>query len=95
MAEVLIIQVPNNCVQYKEDIRRFVDAMLHKLGKNAEKKGRWETVSMEDALLGIERELQELEEAVKLGNTVDTLLEAADVANWAMIGASIIIERGK
>lgn len=91
----LIIQVPANCEQYKEDIRRFVDAMLHKLGKNAEKKGRWETVSIEDALLGTERELQELEEAVGLGNTVDTLLEAADVANWAMILASIVIERGK
>lgn len=91
----LLINVPANCEQYKEDIRRFVDTMLYKLAKNAGKKGRWETVSMEDAMQGIERELRELEDAVQAGNTVEVLLEAADVANWAMIAASIVIERGK
>lgn len=40
-------------------------------------------------------EVGELEEAVAGGNLIEILTEAADVANMAMIIASIATERGK
>lgn len=90
----LIIQVPTNCEQYKEDIRRFVDMMLYKLGKNAHK-GRWEAMSVDDAFTRIQEELEELNQAIRGGNSIEIQMESADVANFALILSSVVIERGK
>lgn len=87
------ITIPSECAQYAHDIRRFVDAMLFKLEKNAEK-GRWETYSVQDAFSLMQKEVEELFRELG-GNSMKVVMEAADVANFAMIVASIAVERGK
>lgn len=94
MAEVLITSIPEECAQYKEDIRRFVDAMIYKLQIHAGK-GRWEHLKIEDVLPKLYGEVNELEVAIRKGNSVEIQLEAADVANYALIAAAITVERGK
>lgn len=91
---VLSVNLPEEVVAYREDIRRFLDAMIYKLRLNAHK-GRWENDGVEDRLPKLLEEFEELKEAVEGGNMIETLLEAADVANFAMIIAAIAVERGK
>lgn len=79
---------------YEQDFRRFVDAMLYKIKKNGHK-GRWDTLSLKDAVDLLKGELAELEVAISDGNRVEIELEAADVANFALIIASIAVEKGK
>lgn len=79
---------------YDDDLRRFVDAMKYKLRRNAHK-GRWSDVNLNEALHLLKKEVAELEEAIKDGNRIEIELEAADVANFAMIVSAIAIERGK
>lgn len=80
--------------QYEDDIRRFVDAMRYKLRKNAHK-GRWEDTDLDEALNLLRKEVEELHGAIIGGNMIEILLEAADIANFAMIVSAIAIERGK
>lgn len=70
------------------DVQRFVDAMVYKLHKNSHK-GKWENLDIEDAIRLLKEEVVELQESVKTGNFVEMLLEAADIANFAMMVASI------
>lgn len=88
------IHLPLECEPYAQDIRRFMDAMVYKIKKNAHK-GRWQDLSVADALDLLREEVRELEEAVKDGNRIEIELEAADVANFALIVSAIMIERGK
>jgi len=81
-------------VEYAGDFRRFTDAMAYKMVLNKHK-GRWEDVNLEEMLKRLKDEVDELEEAIGTKNMVEILLEAADVANFAMIVASVAIERGK
>lgn len=90
----LVTSLPEEVQQYRDDIRRFVDAMVYKLRVH-HKKGRWEEMPLERALELLRGEVQELDTAVKEGNLLEILTEAADVANYAMIIASIATERGK
>jgi len=90
----LTIEIPSEVLQYREDIRRFVDAMVYKL-KVHHRKGRWEDLTAESQIANLKGEVTELEEAVKNGNLVEVMLEAADVANYGLIIASIVMERGK
>lgn len=90
----LIINLPDEVVVYEHDIRRFVDAMVHKLRRNA-KKGRWEDLTAEGAFDLMSTEMGELEKAMTEGNVVEVLLESADVANFGLILSAIAIERGK
>lgn len=94
MSNSLIINLPPEVEPYREDIRRFVDAMVFKL-KVHHRKGRWEEKTIAEYLPLLDGEVQELQEAVKQGNMVETLLEAADVANMALIVSAIAVERGK
>jgi len=64
-----------------------MQAMIFKLDKNAGK-GRWQDVDIIGYLAKLSLEFKELEEAIQQGNTVNILLEAADVANFALIIAS-------
>jgi NTP pyrophosphatase (non-canonical NTP hydrolase) len=68
--------------------------MVYKLGRNSHK-GRWENLNLEDILEKLEAERDELVESVARGNMVEILLEAADVANFALIIASMVVERGE
>lgn len=89
----ITVSIPPECEGYANDIKRFVDAMVYKLKKNAHK-GRWEGLTVDDILKKLVGEYQELHDAIYVegGNTVETLLEAADVANFAMIIATMFIE---
>ena len=74
--------------QYAGDIQQFVSLMLHKLHKNVHK-GRWEGVNTGDAFIYLSDEVIELYDALRAKNAEETYLECADVANFAMIIASI------
>lgn len=88
------IAVPEALADYEHELHRFFDAMLYKLAKNAAK-GKWESYQLGDALRLLEGEIVELKEALEARNTVEIVLEAADVANFALITANIAIDRGK
>ena len=80
---------------YDKELAIFSSIMRWKLEKNAHK-GRWEDIGPERALELLDAEVQELKQAVQnrrmLGaGTPDILLEAADVANQALILAMILI----
>lgn len=71
---------------FREEVRKFAHAMEYKLAKN-DHKGGWENVSIEELLTLLEKEVKELKQAIIDGNDVDIQLEAADVANFAMMAA--------
>lgn len=83
--------------QYAPDIHMFVGLMLEKLQKNVHK-GRWEHLPLGIAWQLITGEMKELRDELNKSrldiNIDDTIREAADVANFAMIIASIV-QRGK
>jgi hypothetical protein len=88
------INLPRELDGYEEDLRRFFDAMVFKLRKNAHK-GRWEGYSLEQVVELLDVEALELRRAVNMDNCVEITLEAADVANFALIISAIGIERGR
>jgi NTP pyrophosphatase (non-canonical NTP hydrolase) len=90
----LVIEIPNEVLPYRDDIRRFVDAMVFKL-KVHHKKGRWEGKTVGEYVPLLEGEVAELKEAIEGGNLIEIFLEGADVANMALIAVSIATERGR
>jgi hypothetical protein len=90
----LLIAIPKEVQQYKNDIRRFVDAMVFKLRKHANK-GRWEGGNISQYVIKLHGEVAELEVAVSERNTMEIMAEAADVANYAMIINSMAVENGQ
>jgi len=89
----LVLFFPPELEPMRLDVRRFIEAMLYKLRKNA-KKGRWERVDINKAFDLMLGEVEELRSAVAENNSVEILLEGADCSNFAMIIASIAIEKG-
>ena len=90
----LQIDIPLDVAPYREDIRRFVNAMVYKLKRNAHK-GRWKDGTTKRYFELLQGEVAELSDSIDEGNLIEQLLEAADVANMALIIASIAVERGK
>lgn len=90
----MTLYIPPEVEPYKDDIRRFVDAMIYKLRRNA-RKGRWEKVDLTKAMELLRDEVHELHVAIDEGNTTEIVLEGADVANFALIATAIALERGK
>lgn len=88
------VAIPGEMAEYAPHIRRFVDAMVYKLKLNAHK-GMWESYRDTEAVGLLQKEVTELQEAVLDGNMVEIILEAADVANFAMITAAIAIGDNK
>lgn len=86
------IPLPPECEQYAPEISRFVEAMVYKLKVHA-KKGKWEKYAIDVALAKLDGEVLELREAVAGRSMVETLLEAADVANYALIIAAKGLEK--
>jgi len=77
----------------RREFVRFVEAMSYKLRKNSRK----QALVKEDlpALFGrLRAEIDELEQAVAERNSVEVLLEGADVANFAMLVAAIAVRDG-
>lgn len=87
----LNIRIPPELRTYEPDLRRFIDAMIYKLRKNAHK-GRWEHGRLKEYEAKLREEVTELAEAIDTGNMVEIVLEAADVANMALILCSMAID---
>ncbi len=86
------ILLPKGTEEYAEDITFFVGLMLEKLHKHRHK-GHWDRINIKEALIQLEEEVVELKEAIRLGDSYETYREAADVANFAMIIASVLRRR--
>ena len=84
------IAVPTSIQNLEPELRRFVEAMVVKLRMNRHK-GKWEGLDLRTILGLLRAEVDELNAAIESGNQVEMLLEAADVANFAMIAAAIAI----
>jgi len=78
---------------YEREVDFFMDAMLYKLNHNRHK-GKWEDLDLKATLKKLRDEVDELEKAMHEGNAIEIILEAADVANYAMIAANIAIRDG-
>lgn len=90
---VLQVPVPPELVAIgcAPDLQRFFDAMIYKLRRNAHK-GKWEELSQADAEADLHAEVGELTRAIRAGSTAEIWMEAADVANEALITAAIALE---
>lgn len=100
------VHLEGGMAQYGPDIRRFVEAMVYKLEKNLPK-GKWEGLHIGQAFDLLVGEVEELRDELITNrddmmrasaysrNMVKTLLECADVANFALIIAAIAMERGR
>ena len=88
------LHIPAELESAAPEIRRFFDAMLFKLRKNAHK-GKWEGMHPDVARQMMSDELHELNKAFEENNSVEILLEAADVANFCLIVANIMILQGQ
>lgn len=84
------IKIPPELAGYEGEFRRFWDAMVFKMRRNAHK-GRWENVPLEQAYQDLGRETLELKLAVERSNVVEIWTESADVANEALIISSIAL----
>ena len=90
----LTVVVPHELTPIVPDLQRFFDAMVYKLRRNAHK-GRWADLSVDDALQRLREEVGELHESVLAGSSIEITMEAADVANFALIVANIALENKK
>lgn len=80
-------------VNCEREIKQLVDAMRYKLKKNAHK-GKWEDMTLKQAIDFLEGEVEELKEAASRDSDIEIILEAADVSNFAMIVANLAMKRG-
>lgn len=94
VAEHLPVFLPSELRHEKDAIASFFDAMVYKLRKNVHKPG-FKEVDVKVALDLLRREVEELVAAIHEGNAVEILLEAADIANFAMIAANAALEGRK
>lgn len=78
--------------EMEDVLRPFLDAMRYKLASNKHRgKRNWQDLPITDLLRMLKNEVTELEEAIKSGNQVEILLEAADVGNFSMMVANVAI----
>lgn len=85
----IVIPLPEELEPIRSKITMFFDAMIYKLRVNAHK-GAWENINLYDAINFLHGEISELMEAIdEGGNTTELVLEAADIANFALIIANI------
>lgn len=70
---------------FTREVSIFAEAMVYKLRRNAHKGRRWEGLSNDELFDLLGREVEELKGAIKEGNRIEIILEAADVANFALM----------
>lgn len=87
----LTIRIPPELRDYEPDIRRMFDAMIYKLRVNAHK-GKWVHGRTNEYMAHLREEVTELSNAVEQKNTVEIVLESADVANMALILCAMAID---
>lgn len=88
--KLMFVHIPDSLKASESEIKAFFDAMIFKLAKNSHK-GKWEDLGIDKARTRVVEEFNELNEALAEGNTIEIILEAADVANFALILANIAI----
>lgn len=86
------IFIPPELERNEIAIKRFFDAMVYKLRKNASKPS-FERSDAAHCIARIKSETEEMEQAIAEGNIVETLLEGADIANFALLAATSAIDR--
>lgn len=89
---LLTLFVPAEIASQAPRIKRFFDAILYKLRKNAHKPS-FEEASVPECVRLLKQEVDELERAILEGNTIEVVLESADVASYAMIASVAAVER--
>ena len=93
MTKMITIPIPTECEPYEADIWRFVVLMLKKLSSNAHK-GHWDDVDVGQAYDYLIEEVEELRLALHDEDSESAKLEAADVANFALIISSVLDRKG-
>ena len=88
------IFVPDELKGQEHRIKRFFDAMMYKLRKNSHKSG-FDEADISFCMQRLSDEIVELKQAIIDGNSIEIVLEGADVANFALIAAIAAIERGE
>jgi len=86
------VQPRIEATNYDKEIKQLTDAMRYKLKKNAHK-GRWEDLGLSDVIKRLREETDELEEAALSGSEIEIILEAADVANFALMVVNIAMKK--
>lgn len=77
--------------EYEWALKPFTDAMRVKLAmnKHKDKDGDWKSLDLKTIFAGLRKEVDELAEALERGNSIEILLECADIANFALIVANV------
>jgi hypothetical protein len=91
---IIEIEIPPEIKQYVPDLSALFNGMVYKLHKNRHK-GKWEDLDLSRAMELIQDEIEELDQALNFGQGGEALIEACDVANFALIIASIILRGNK
>jgi len=78
------VKLPDVLAKDENYIRNFIDAMVYKLSVNAHK-GSIAGMNIDGSFKRLKDEIEELEDAIDNGTSMHIILEAADVANFAMI----------
>lgn len=76
----------------RHEVKTFAQCMEHKLKKN-DHKGGWENVSNEKLFELLRQEVDELEKAMQNEPELNSVFEAADIANFAMMIAWNMLRR--
>lgn len=87
----LAIFIPDELEALRPDLQRYWDAMVYKLRRNKHK-GRWADLDLADTMAKLDGEIVEMRDAVGEGSSMEILMEAADVGNFAMIAANVALE---
>lgn len=89
---IVIIHIPKELDNVAPELKQFFYAMIYKLKKNAHK-GKWEDMDLAKTLARLREETEELAHAISDENPIEVVLEAADIANFALMVSDIALNR--
>ncbi len=85
--KALTIPLTEELEPFKDDLEFFVQLMVRKLHVNRHK-GFAENCDLADLIKGLMKELKEVTDALGEGKQFETIVEAADVSNFAFLLAA-------
>ena len=88
--KTITIVLPEEIAEYAGELTSFYQAMVDKLYENRHK-GMWDNIDLGDAMRLLSGEIDELLDALKENNPDKSHDEATDVANFALIVGSLIL----
>jgi hypothetical protein len=86
----IIVTIPGELSTYKDELQLFVSGMVAKLYDNRHK-GKWENLNQRDAVDLLQSEMNELHDALQVGDLDAAYDEAIDVANFALMIGSMSV----